>query len=203
MQEKAEFYNIDVDTEKEFSWVYSATQFEEVLAEALINQKLKRVFVSLYGYLESRDKRNNYFDFSYMGGALLLSFEHAVLELSIHAKGLMEYRLLSPWEVKISKNPTKDFLPNDATYLSDLYFYDLGKEFELDCFDSTLHMVNIEKTEVYPFYLSGFNEELGQEAEERCDLPSSINLRFKNGVILRLYGDDIEYYHVKIEGLKR
>ena len=94
MKEKVEYCTIHIDATESMSWVYSAVDFQEVLDQALKGQTLKNVLVSLYGYLDSCKREKNFFDFSYMGGTLLIVAENTVLELVIHALGMMEYRIL-------------------------------------------------------------------------------------------------------------
>ena len=58
--------------------------------------------------------------------------------------------------------------------------------------------VIVPKTNVYPFDLSGFDEEKATSAEKRNDLPSGIHFHLDNGVNLCLNGSDIEYFYVEL-----
>ena len=202
MREKVEFYTIKIDSLKDLEWVYSAMDFERVLLEELKAQKLNRLFVSLYGYfgyLDSSKRSDICWDFSYMGGTLLVILDRSVLELVIHAEGMMEYRIFPIHELKYLVNGRIDYPPSDTGLKGDSYYYDLGKEINGKCFGASIESIEVETTDVYPFDLSGFDETLAQASEKRGDLPTSVELKFANNVKLALLGDEIEYFCVKFE----
>ena len=63
MSEKVKFYTIPIRSLDGMSWVYSATDFQNLLEKELAGQVLKRFFVRLYGYLASEKRNENHFDF--------------------------------------------------------------------------------------------------------------------------------------------
>ena len=197
-KKKTEYYTIRVDTNAESAWVYSATEFRNALHQTLTGQTLKKVFVSLYGYLEANKRNENDFDFSYRGGTLLLVLDSSVLELVIHGHGMMEYRLVPVYEARMHPCTNRDQLPSEFSQRDDVY-YDLGQDFGLRCCCQTVDAVAVEKTNVYPFPLQGFDETLASEAEARSDLPQEVALHMDNGVALRLQADELEYFYVKLE----
>lgn len=170
VREKVEFYTIKIESQKELSWVYSATEFRDALHKEFNGQKLNRLFVSLYGYLASSKRSDNLLDFSYRGGTLLAVFERSVLELVIHVEGMIQYRILPLHEVKIPKYGRTDYPPSDTGFNGDDY-YDLSNEFDVTFVDTVTKGVEVDKTGVYPFDLEGFDEALAAEAEQRGDLP--------------------------------
>ena len=202
MREKVEFYTIKIDSSKKLEWVYSAINFEKVLLEEFKEQKLNRLFVSLYGYLDSSKRSDVCWDFSYMGGSLLAIFDQSVLELVIHTEGMIEYRIFPIYELKYLVNGRIDYPPLDTGLKGDSHYYDLGKEINGKYFGVPVETIEIGTTNAYPFDLSGFDENLAQEAEKRGDLPTGVKLEFENNVKLELLGDAIEYFYVKIEDRK-
>lgn len=199
MREQVEFYTIKIDSSKELEWVYSAIDFEKVLREELKEQKLNRLFVSLYGYLDSSKRSDLCWDFSYMGGSLLAIFDRSVLELAIHAEGMIEYRIFTIYELKYLVNGRIDYPPSDTGLKGDSYYYELGKEINGKCFGVPIETIEIGTTDAYPFDLERFDKNLAQEAEKRGDLPTGIKIKFENNEKLELLGDAIEYFYVKIE----
>ena len=85
----------------DYNYVYSALNMEEDLVNNIKGKELRKIYVSLFGYMESAKKGENLIDCSYMGGPLFLIFDDIVLYLVIHAEGVMEYHFLKKWEVKI------------------------------------------------------------------------------------------------------
>ena len=199
MREKVEFYTIKIDSSKKLEWVYSAIDFEKVLLEEFKAQKLNRLFVSLYGYLDSSKRSDACWDFSYMGGSLLAIFDRSVLQLVIHTEGMIEYRIFPVYELKYLVNGRIDYPPSDTGRKGDSYYYDLGKEINGKCFGASIESIEVGKTDIYPFDLSGFDETLAQASEKRGDLPTGVELKFANNVKLKLLGDEIEYFCVKFE----
>ena len=84
-------------------WVfsYSAKKFETELNKHLKGQKLRSVYIALSGYLDSMYKTADYIDLSCIGGTALIIFEKLVLQLAIHAEGMVEYRIFPDREVKM------------------------------------------------------------------------------------------------------
>jgi hypothetical protein len=96
-----------------------------------------------------------------------------------------------------------DFPPSDMGIKGDNYYYDLGKEFDLNCIEQTVQKIKVNKTDAYPFDLEGFDEALAAEAEKQGDFPSGVELLMTNGVALKLLGDRIECFFVELEEHKK
>ena len=199
MRAKVEFFTIKIDSSKKMEWVYSAKDFEKVLLGEFKEQKLNRLFVSLYGYLDSSKRSDIYWDFSYRGGSLLAIFDRSVLELVIHTEGMIQCRILPIHELQYLVNGRIDYPPSDTWLEGNFHYYDLGKEINNKCFGVPVETIEIGTTNAYPFDLEGFDENLAQKAEVIGDLPASVKLKFENNVKLKLLGDAIEYFYVKIE----
>ncbi len=178
-----------------WQWCYSAEELQSILNDICKGQKLERVLVGLYGYLESLRHDTNLLDLSYFGGGAYLVFENVIVDLIIHAEAMIEYRILKPSQVQLHE--TKDYPPSDV-FSSDAYQYDLKNQFKLKYAGCCVTEVIVPKTNVYPFDLSGFDEEKATSAEKRNDLPSGIHFHLDNGVNLCLNGSDIEYFYVEL-----
>ena len=202
MRPKLEYYTIILDSQEEMSWVYSASDFQKVLNDAFRGQILTKVFVDLAGYLDLVRREEDFFDFSYMGGKLILVFEKQLLELVIHVEGMMEYRIIPIYDARIPKCGKVDYPPSDMRMTWNNDYYNLGKEFELNCFEQKVEKITVNKTDIYPFYLEGFDEALATDAAERGNLPAGVEISMSNGVLLKLLGDSIEYLFVELEKQK-
>lgn len=199
VREKVEFYTIKTDSQKEMSWVYSATEFQNVLTKEFHGQKLNRLFVRLYGYLASSKRSDHLLDFAYTGGTLLVIFERSVLELDIHTVGMMQYRILPFHEVNIPRHSNTDYPPPDTGSKDENYFYDLSHAFDLTFVETEVRKVEVNKTVTYPFELEGFDEAIAAEAQKRGDLPQDIYFYMDNGVLLKLCEDCNEYFYIELE----
>ena len=199
MRQKVEYYTIKIDSQEKMSWVYSASDFQNILIEGLQGHTLKKVFVSLYGYLDAAKREKDHFDFSYRGGTLILIFENRLLELVIHTEGMMGYRIVPIYNASLPTCGRIDYPPSETGIKGDNNYYDLGKEFDLNCLEQTVQKIKVNKTDTYPFDLEGFDEMLAIEAEKQGDLPSGVELFMSNGVVLKLLGSCIEYFFVKLE----
>lgn len=185
--------------EEDFVWSYSAKELNRIVTDACAGQKLKKVYTSLYGYLEALHRGANYCDFSYFGGTVIMVFDSVVICFRIHVSGMAEYLILNPWDIK----PRAQYdLPPGDRFENDCYFYDMGEEFELEYEGSMVVSVSVEGTDAYPFDLQGFDTEAAALAEKQCDLPHSIKFNLDNGVIFGLYGDWMEYFIMELEKRK-
>ena len=178
------------------SWVYSAAAFEETLSKRCEGECIKRMLVSLYGWLDAREKREGFFDFSYYGGTLLFLLESTALELIIHTQGIMRYRFIPLCEVEVSERAVWERSRNEAWYTPDA-FRDVGEDIGLYRVDTRINGVNVERTDCYPFSISGFDESRAEEAEARNDLPSSVILHLVDKKLC-LCGDEIEYFYLEL-----
>ena len=106
-------------------------------------------------------------------------------------------------ETQIPTSGRIDYPPLDTGIKGNNNYYDFGKEFDLNCFEQTVQKIKVNKTDAYPFDLEGFDEALAAEAENQGDLPSGVELFMNNGVVLKLLGDCIEYFFVKLEEVEK
>lgn len=181
--------------EDNFAWSYSAKELNKIIADACTAQKLKKVYTSLYGYLESLGHSANSYDFSYLGGTVIMVFDSVVICFRIHVSGMIEYLLLNPWEIK----PRIQYdLPPEDRFENDCYFYDMGEEFELEYEDAAVENIVVNVTDAYPFKLKGFDTEAAASAEKQGDLPQGIEFVLDNGVTLGLCGDWMEYFFIRL-----
>lgn len=179
----------------EYIWCYSYLDLQDRLNELCKNHTLKKVYASLIGYLESYSHNKNYYDFSYLGGPVILIFDNVAIEFCIHGVGLVKYREMNPWDVKVRKSYD---LPPDDEYIFNRYFYDLGKQFELQYEEQQVNEVIVDRTDCYVFDVSGFDEERAQAAEKANLLPNGMHFRLANGVDFAVCADEIEYFYIEL-----
>ena len=190
-------YSIITTPDEECMWYYSYLELQNELNTLCQNHTLKKVYAGLQGYLESFHHSDNYYDFSYLGGSVLLIFDNIAVELCVHGMGMIQCRTIHLWDVKI-KN-TKDFPPSDMGLVGDRYYYDLSSQFQLTYEDQMVERVSVDHVDVYPFSLSGFDEEKAKIAEESNSLPDQVHFHLQNGVDFAICSDSIEYYYVELK----
>ena len=178
-------------------WCYSAKMLEKELNEKCCGQTVTNIYAGLNGYLETMHWSENFYDFSYMGGPLLVFFEKWVLVLYIHGLGMIEYCFLDIWDVKVKE--TIDYIPDNLGLKGDNSFYNLNNQFYLKFVGSKIIDIDVGRSNCYPFSLSTFDEERAGLAEKKNDLPERISLNFENKVKFMLVADDIEYFYVKLD----
>ncbi|MBQ9942678.1 MAG: hypothetical protein IJP03_06710 [Christensenellaceae bacterium] len=192
-------YTTIISNDSPFVWNYSCDELENILNTMLTGKTLKKVFSNLNGYLEGDGRTENYYDFSYMGGTILLVFsEDIALELDIHAEGMIAHRFhkVSGLTFQVAE----DYPPDDML-LNDKYFFDLREEFALALpFEGTQILgVSVDGTSTYAFSAKGFDKKKATLAMNRNKLPSNIHFALDNGVKLSLLGDPIEYFNLALE----
>ena len=182
------------DVEWRFS--YSATELEKELNRVFSGQVLKEIYVSLEGYLESLGSTTDYIDMSCLGGTSLLVFDSTVLQLAIHAEGMIEYRRFPTYQM--SSQLVFDYPPEDMAVTGKYFFNVLGHAVSVDYTGKKAIGISVKRTDAFPFSLAGFDEAKGEEAEKKNDLPSEID--FHTGTCsIRFIGADTEYYVVRFE----
>lgn len=193
-------YSTIVTPDEEGTFYYSYTELQSMLNDLCKGHTLKKVYADLQGYLESFHQGDNYYDFSYFGGPVLLIFDNIAIELCVHGTGMVECRAINLWGVKIKS--TKDFPPSNMGLVGDNYFYDLSEQFQLKYEGYTVEEVVVNNTDCYPFSLSRFDEEIAKVAEETNTLPDHVHFRLSNGVDFGVYSDAIEYFYIELKTYK-
>ena len=189
-------YSIIETSDKEMEWIYSNQEFQIILNDLCQGKILKRIFASLEGVLESLNFDTNCFDFSYMGASVLIIFDSSAVEICIHGEGMVAYRILNLYDIKIIRE-TKDYPPND--FRDDIYYYDLSNNFDPQITDRIVEKVTVEGTDSFPFSLHGFDEDKAMLAELEGCLPNNIIFSMDNNTELGLYSDVIEYFFVSLK----
>ena len=190
-------YSTIVTPDEEGAFYYSYTELQSMLNDLCKEHTLEKVYADLQGYLESFHQGDNYYDFSYFGGPVLLIFDNIAIELCVHGTGMVECRAINLWDVKIKS--TKDFPPSNMGFVGDNYFYDLSVQFQLKYEGYTVEEVVVDNTDCYPFSLSRFDEEKAKVAEETNTLPDHVHFHLSNGVDFGVYSNDIEYFYIELK----
>lgn len=181
----------------DYTWNYSCEKLENTLKEMLISKTVKKVFVNLNGYLEGAKREENYYDFSYMGGTVLMVFsDNIALELDICAEGMIAHRFHNVSDLTFQT--TKDFPPSDMV-LSEKYFFDIKDEFTLSFENTHIETVAVDGTNTYAFPAKNFDEEKAILAMHQNKLPANVHFVLDNGIKFSLFGDAIEYFILYLE----
>ena len=190
-------YTTITSTNPPYAWNYSCDELRNILHTALTGKTLKKIFVSLDGYLEGAKREENYYDFSFMGGTVLMVFSDEIaLELDIRAEGMIAHRFHKVSDLTF--HTTKDYPPNDMV-LSEKYFFDLGEEFTLSFEATRIVDIGVNGTNTYAFSAKGFDEGKATLAMHQNKLPANVYFLLDNGVKLSLFGDPIEYFCLYLE----
>lgn len=193
LQQGKHNYYIAALPDVEWTYSYSAKKFEKELNRLFAGKKLRAIYVDLDGYLEALSSHTNYIDLSYMGGTSLVAFEKTVLQLAIHAEGMIEYRLFPVWEMNLRKVFA---YPPDDMVMADNYFYNvLEHDISFDYTDEELLRIDVKGTSTWPFSQPGFDKTAAVLASKKNDLPAEITLHM-GSCIIRFLGSDLEYYVV-------
>ncbi len=186
-------YRIEIPNgEKVYS--YSAEKLQLELNALLVGQRIQGLYVCLYGYQNSLHSQTNVIDMSFLGGGgALLVFENTTLELDIQAVGMIKYRYFPSSAVTISEitNQERDNLWN-------YYFCFADHDVTFDYRNAHVNCVFVKGANCWAFPQPGFDELIAEEAEERGDLPTEIDIAIDN-CLLRYYADCNEYYWVAME----
>ena len=188
-----DYYEIDLP-EKDYITAYSAAELKGELLTLLAGKRLKKMFVDLYGHIDSRQYDDNSISFSYMGGPDLLVFDDIAVELCIHGEGMIRYRVFENLDASCIKEK-RSYAPEDS-YTKTSYFFDLATVLALQFEDTALKTIEIESTDTWPFSQSWFDEE---KANSSDDLPNIIKFHMSNDVQICFAGDSIEYYYMYLE----
>ncbi|MBR6209513.1 MAG: hypothetical protein IKQ69_11010 [Oscillospiraceae bacterium] len=190
---KIEYYEIHLP-EHELETAYSAEELRSDLSSLLTGKTLRKIYVDLYGFIDSSQRTENSLDFSYMGGASLLVFEDLAVELCIHAEGMIRYHVF--YDIDPGAFVKKTGFAPEETYSSNSYFFDIAPQLSLKYENSWVKEIEVIPTDTWPFSQSWFDEE---KAEASGHLPNLIKLNMSNGVRVCFEGDSIEYYFMWLE----
>ena len=190
---RIEYYEINLP-EHELKPAYSAEELRADLSSLLTAKTLRKVFVALYGYIDSSQRTENSLDFSYMSGACLLVFDDLAIELCIHAEGMIRYHVF--YDINPSAFVKKTGFAPEDTYSSSSYFVDIAPLLNLKYENSWVKTVEEFPADTWSFQQSWFDE---AKAEASGNLPNLIKLNMSNGVRVCFEGDSIECYFMWLE----
>ncbi len=179
-----------------WGWCYSAKELEKKFKKLFVGKAVKGLYIDLGSYLENYEKfPTPFIDISSNGGGSKIIFDDTVLELKRHAEGQFNYNIAPLNCYKITEY--NDYPPqDDDRYYSYLNIEDHDITAKIS--NQTVTEIRVPGTDMGCFRCNDFNEEKADAAAKSNDLPSEIDL-YINGHIIRLIGDDMEYYRVSIE----
>ena len=179
-------------------WCYDYRELQVKLNEICKNHTLKKVYVSLYNYLESEHFNENYYNFDIGAGSLII-LDNVAVELGIHGEGMINFRLLNLGDIKI-KNTT-DYPPNNLLTTEDKFYYDMTDEFSMSLSEEKVIGITVDNIDSYPFTIEGYDNQQAELSAEANLLPNSVHFKLKNGVDFGLYADAVEYFYIKLKML--
>lgn len=177
-------------------WCYDYKELQYELNKVCKNHTLKKVYVSLYNFLDSSYFDDNYRNFDICAFSVVL-FDNIAVLLSVHGEGMIRFRIFNISEVKIRE--TVDYPPDDMFTVNDNYYYDMSKEFKLSFEDVKVTEVVVDNIDYYPFVLSGYDRQKADQSVENNCLPNAVHFKLENGVDLGICADDIEYFYIKLK----
>ncbi len=181
----------------ERTMVYSAKEFQEILRREFLGKKLQKIFAHIDGQKNFTQKEENKLDFYMMGGAIVLVFQTKVMQVVVHAEGLIEYGIVPIEQIQIKEIPQ----PTEAELWNEGAYYDLSDEFLIEYEKQSVKNIFVKRINTYPFTLKDFDEERGDKAAENWDMPAGLSFIFENGNSFQIVGDDIEYYFLRMQSL--
>ena len=190
------FYRLGAEIE--LKMVYSAREFRETLIKDLVGETVEKILISSTARYDWAKKEGNVMNCSYMGGSVIICLSSKIIEIAVHAEGLIEYGCLISNDalLPLRKVPTKQEEYDGAIY------YDLVDEFTLDYQNQKITNASVKRTNLYPFSLSNLDENLADTAAEQWDLPDGLTIYFENGNSFQFIGDDIEYFWMRMQSRK-
>lgn len=177
------------------TWYYDYIELQDKLNKVCQSRILKKVYVSLYNYLDSEYFDDNYRNFDIDACSLIL-FDNIAVMLSVHGEGMVRFQTIDLCEIRITD--TNGYPPDDMFSENDNYFYDLSNEFELSFAGNKVAGVLVDNTNYYPFGLNGYDEQKAYLGVKNNCLPNAVHFKLENGVDFGVYADDIEYFYVKL-----
>lgn len=182
------------------SWCYSAKQLQNELASLLLGQKLLHIFVPAYEYIESMQEygcyKNRILNFSFIGGGVTLVFENTVLDLGVHAEGMLQYRVFKTTDLKYEETVCSEE-ELKCSYYDSYYFSVTDSPIAFRFENKQLVKIRVEGTAYYCFELEGFDCVTAKEAGKAHDLPVQIVLLLSNTTTIKIIGDDMEYFYME------
>lgn len=189
-------YTEFIQPDAEWQWCYSAKELQKLLRASFAGKKLNGLFVELEGYLESGNHSTDYIDLSCEGGGCKLIIGDELLELGLHAEGQFNYHI-SPLNT-VTFHSTKDFPPSDFAKLGDCYFDVNDHDITTKIVGQIIRNIEVKGTNMWCFSIETFDKEKAEFAAKKNDLSAEIDI-ITDFFTVRLIGDDIEYYRLKIE----
>ena len=120
------FYRLNLEIPTEM--VYSAHEFREILTNDLVGDTIKKILVRSDTRNDWVKRGENVLDCSFMGGSIILLLENKVVEIVVHAVGIIEYgyALFEEQLAPLGKVPTR------REEAEERIFYDLCDDFTLE-----------------------------------------------------------------------
>ncbi|MBO4953934.1 MAG: hypothetical protein J6D04_02150 [Clostridia bacterium] len=169
--------------EKPFSWCYSAQELCENLKSFCSGKCIRGLYVSAQNYSDPVQTHENWVDY-YLGSEVIVQLDDVLLDLMIHAEGLVEWRSFATSEYTLNGPTVKQV--NDW----DEEFCKLGNAwgvFTSNYTDTPILDIRITETKCFPWYAKGFDE------SKIKSLPKEIAFLLSNDHSLTLYGVDDDF----------
>lgn len=180
------YYKIVLPDAK-YNRIYSAYKVEKNLKELIEGNGFYAIFVRAEN-LEYADLYQDYWDFTIMGGEILVPFNNFTLGLIIHGAGLMKYCIYPALSELDIVSLDIDELEN--TIHDNNVFYDAGDTYHMNL-GLIVEKCAFETTERYPFS-SGWDKEM---LDNSNSLPKKLKLETEFLDVL-FCGSEIEYFYI-------
>ena len=182
----------------DYMWSYSAKELENMLSELFSGKKLKKMFANYNGYTEGIRVNGTLYDFTYLGGSVIMIFEGGnALELDIYGEGMVRYRTHRLSDMRFT--PGKDCQYEINININECYC-DLKDVFDIEYENLVVKKIAVNAIDYYTFYAgSDFDSAKADTSASLGILPNKIDFHLSGESILSLVGSSLENYYIKLE----
>ncbi len=169
--------------EKALEWCYSASDLETTLNSLCKGHRIDGVYVGAGNYTDPLRVKENFVNY-YLGPEMIIQTDDLLLDLLVHACGLVEFRWFKKEEYTIT-GPLRDFIADGK-----LNYCEIAEMFKLNYQDAAVESASVSKTDCWPWRARGFDKNrLGNPIE----LPETIAFKLDNDNCISVTGWDDDF----------
>ena len=197
---------IDESNTLKMNWCYSAKELQKLFKDRFEGKRLKGVYITLGGYLNSFTEKD-YIDLANVSGYCNLIIGNELLELELYCEGQICYRIIPMDGVKVK---TFVDVPEDEYYYDTEYCNDPNDNwFNINGYlgnqtinEQIINDIVIEGTNVVPHGLDSFESHKAGQSASAHDLPTGISF-VTDSFTLSLTCDRDSFYILELERTRK